>query len=278
MIVINDLARSLKPSETLGTKAKAEALKKEGKTASSISIASPGPLDPIKGVILDPPNLQGIRDLAIVDELKGIFNLPVFLLNDADAALLGELWSGAGKKFKDIVYLTLSSGVGSGMLKNGQLQPKTELGHEPMIIDDQKRSCSCGGSNHAEAYLGTTGLAETYAKIFEVKVEEMKPEDRYKVSFEMKKGVTNGDEKWLEVENQYSKHLTEVLKKIASIYEPEIIVIGGGIAYRNESLLKKTLGHLKELNIEVKISLAELIYNVNLGAAKYALKQLGDSK
>src|SRR3989344_8773783 len=63
---------------------------KGGNIVSAISIGSPGSLDPIRGIILTPPNLQGIRHLAIVDELKNIFNIPTFLLNDADASVKGE--------------------------------------------------------------------------------------------------------------------------------------------------------------------------------------------
>ena len=74
-------------------------IQKEGNEVSAISIGSPGSLDPVRGIILTPPNLKGIRYLAIVDELKHIFNLPTFLLNDADASVQGEWWLREYKKF-----------------------------------------------------------------------------------------------------------------------------------------------------------------------------------
>src|SRR3989344_370384 len=131
----------------------------EGDTVSAISIGSPGSLDPVRGVILNPPNLKGIRNLAIVDELKDIFKLPVFLLNDADAALLGEHWLRSNRESENIIYLTLSTGVGSGILKRGELlNEKVELGHQPITIEGKRKRCSCGELNHVEAYLGTKGL------------------------------------------------------------------------------------------------------------------------
>src|SRR3989344_5811509 len=107
-------------------------LAKNKEVSSAISIGSPGSLDSATGVIQNPPNLKGVVNFPVVDELKKLFDMPVFLLNDADAALLGEWWLGAGQGFKDIVYITLSSGVGSGIIKDGKLQNKRELGHEQL--------------------------------------------------------------------------------------------------------------------------------------------------
>ena len=242
----------------------------------AISIGSPGPLDSLGGVILNPPNLKGVRNLAITAELKNIFDLPIFLLNDADASLLGELWFREYKKLKNVVYITLSSGVGSGVLKDGQLETGSELGHKPLSGMSEERVCSCGEMNHAEAYLGTKGLAETYAKIFGLQFGQMKPEDRHEVSPNMRKGVANNKKKWLELEIEYSKHLALFLKNIA-VQKPELIILGGGIIFGNQSLLAKTKEELKKLmpNEAVNIELAESGHNVNLGAAKYALEQLG---
>src|SRR3989344_2775299 len=115
-------------------------IKKEGNTVSAVSIGSPGPLDPIKGIIQNPPNLKGLKNLAIVDELKKIFNIPVFLLNDAEAASLGEWWLRDHKGYKNIIYLTLSTGVGSGEIKDGQLKMGSELGHKPLAVDGEERT------------------------------------------------------------------------------------------------------------------------------------------
>ncbi|MDP3696852.1 MAG: ROK family protein [Candidatus Taylorbacteria bacterium] len=252
-------------------------LKKEGKEALAISIGSPGSLDSKKGVILTPPNLRGIRNLAIVDELKKIFDLPVFLLNDADASLLGERWLREHRKLKNLIYLTLSTGVGSGILKNGELLgEKIELGHQPLAVENEQRLCSCEELNHAEAYLGTKGLAETYSKIFEVKESDLKPEEWHSISPKMRKGVVNDDAKWLAVQETYAKYLAIFLKNTFINFRPELIILGGGIVFGNKPLLAKTKEELKKLMADeaVNIELAESGHNVNLGAAKYAFDLL----
>ena len=251
-------------------------IKKEGNEVSAISIGSPGSLDPIKGIILTPPNLKGIRHLAIVDELKNIFNIPTFLLNDADASVQGEWWLREHKKFKDIVYLTLSTGVGSGEVKDSQLKTGSELGHKPLAVDGEERTCSCGEQNHAEAYLGTKGLTETYSKIFELKLSDIEPEEQHLTSRKMRKGVADLDPKWIAVQETYANHLAIFLKNTFLDFRPELIILGGGIIFGNMPLLEQTKEKLKQLIPDevINIELAQSGYNVNLGAAKYALQQL----
>jgi glucokinase len=254
-------------------------IQKEGNEVSAISIGSPGSLDPIKGIILTPPNLKGIRHLAIVDELKRIFNLPTFLLNDADASVKGEWWLREHKKFKDIVYLTLSTGVGSGILKNNQLlKEKLELGHQPLAIEGAQRLCSCGELNHAEAFLGTKGLAKTYSDVFEIKTD-LKPEEQHLISPRMREGVVNRDPKWMTVQETYANHLAIFLKNTFLDFRPELIILGGGIIFGNKPLLDQTRDKLKQLIPDevINVELAQSGNNVNLGAAKYALQQLKGS-
>lgn len=247
-----------------------ENVKKEGNTAVAISIGSPGSLDGKKEVILNIPNLKDIRDFKIVDHLRQAFNLPVFLLNDADMAMFGELWLREHKKIKNAVYLTLSSGVGSGRYQNGKLGEKVELGHQPLDVSDDNRLCSCNEQNHAEAYLGTKGLARTYTKVFEIDPSSIGPEEEYSISRKMRDGITKEDKKWIAVLDMYVGHLTLLLRKIWNIYRPELIILGGGIAFGNKSLLNEVHKNMSEPPIE----LAEVSHNVNLGAAKYAFDRL----
>lgn len=249
----------------------------EGDTVSAISIGSPGSLDPVRGVILNPPNLKGIRNLAIVDELKDIFKLPVFLLNDADAALLGEHWLRSNRESENIIYLTLSTGVGSGILKRGELlNEKVELGHQPITIEGKRKRCSCGELNHVEAYLGTKGLAEIYTEIFEIK-KSLTSGEQYSTSSKMRKGVADLDPKWLLVQARYAKYLAIFLRNIFLNFRPELVILGGGIIFENASLFSKTRYELERITSKGEVTKIELALsgkNVNLGVAKYALEQL----
>lgn len=251
----------------------------------AISIGSPGPLDTFKGVIETAPNLKGIKNLAIVAELKDIFDWPVFLLNDADAAGLGEWWLGAGTGYNSVDYLTWSTGIGSSEIRNGRLQrglgKAPEWGHTSIGIENKWWLCGCGQWSCAEAYLGTNGLAKTYVRIFEVKESDLTEKDRHEISYKMREGIKAGDRKWLRVQEEYAKHSAVLLRNMILVDQPQIIVIGGGIAYSNEPLLEEVKKQLKELMDPqkdkmaimaegVKIALAQLENAVNIGAAKYA--------
>lgn len=241
--------------------------KKEHLDVIAISIGSPGPIDFKRGLIKNPPNLPYLKDFAIVDKLKNIFPLPIFLLNDADAGLLGERWLREKDNYKDIVYITLSTGVGSGVLKNNELMAGSELGHQVLNIPNSNRICSCGEMNHAEAYLGTKGLAETYSEVFGVI-----PDDQNEISPKMRLGVIDKNQEWLMVQNKYSRHLAAFIIDTISKFNPEIIILGGGIAFENNALLQKTIGQSGKINTKIELALSK--FNVNLGAARYALDAL----
>lgn len=259
----------------------------------AISIGSPGPLDPFRGIIEDTPNLKDIKNLAIVDELKDIFNLPIFLLNDADAAGLGEWWLGAGRGFSQVVMLTLGTGVGSAVIADGKLQRglgnAAEWGHASIFVENDQRLCSCGQWSCAEAYLGTNGLAETYVKIFGLKSNNLTPEDRHMLSPTMREGIKTNDPKWLQVQETYTGHLAALLRNIIMVHQPEVIILGGGIAFGDEVLLENTRKELKELmdlrknkmagmNKGINIVLAKFENAGNLGAAKYAFDMIDTAR
>lgn len=252
-------------------------IQKEENTISAIGIGSPGSLDSVRGVILSPPNLKGIRNFAIVDELKSAFKLPVFLLNDADAALLGEHWLRSNRELNNIIYLTLSTGVGSGILKNGKLpNEKTELGHQPITMAGKQKTCSCGEPNHVEAYLGTKGLAEIYTEVFEIK-QILTSIERYSISTKMRKGVADADPKWLLVQAKYAKYLAIFLRYIFFNFQPELVILGGGIVLGNGPLFAKTKDELERITSKGEITKIELALSgnsVNLGAARHAFMEM----
>lgn len=267
-----------------------QVLNEGGEQAIAISIGSPGPLDPFKGVIEEAPNLKSVKNLAVIDELKKILpDLPIFLLNDADSAGLGEWWLGAGKGHEDIVLLTLGTGVGSGVIAGNKLQcglgKAAEWGHTSIFIESDPRLCSCGQWSCSETYLGTKGLSATYAKVFGVKIADLKDSDRHSISPKMREGIKANNSQWLKVQEEYTKHLAILLRNIIMVHQPEVVILGGGIAYGNIPLLSKTkieleklmdikndkMGHLIQ-GVEVK--LAQFENAGNLGAAKYAFNKL----
>jgi glucokinase len=128
----------------------------------AVGVTAPGPLDPERGVVLLPPNLPGWRDVPIVARLRDALGVPVFLENDANAAALAEWHFGAGRGFRHLVYLTMSTGVGGGLILDGRLYRGVlgsagEIGHMP--VEWEGEPCPCGQRGCLEAYVGGAAWA-----------------------------------------------------------------------------------------------------------------------
>jgi glucokinase len=130
---------------------------------AGIGISAPGPVDPAQGVILDPPNLGAeFHDIPLAASVSQAFALPTFLDRDTNVAALGEHAFGAGRGVDDFVYVTISTGIGGGILAGGRLFHGPdglagELGHVPVEVDGPP--CGCGGHGHLEAVSSGTALA-----------------------------------------------------------------------------------------------------------------------
>ena len=114
---------------------------------AAAGVGAPGPLNQETGVVYTPPNLPGWKDVPLADELRTRLNLPVFIENDANCAAYGENWLGAGRNFKDLICLTLGTGIGGGIILNNELVrgidgTAGEIGH--MIVEIHGRKCHCG--------------------------------------------------------------------------------------------------------------------------------------
>jgi glucokinase len=136
---------NLKPAELLG-----------------VGIASPGPLDISKGCVDGSPNLPGWNGYSIEKNLSNFFNLPARIDNDANAAALGEFKFGAGKNKKNMVYITVSTGIGGGVIVDGRLMRgangnAAELGHLTLNINGP--ACPCGANGCFEMYASGTAIA-----------------------------------------------------------------------------------------------------------------------
>jgi len=129
---------------------------------AGIGIGAPGPLDNRTGIVFAPPNLPGWDRVPLRDIFQEHFKIPIFVENDANAAGLGEYMFGAGRGSKDMVYLTVSTGIGGGVIINGQIMEgasgtAAELGH--MTIDWQGERCNCGNIGCLEYLASGTAIA-----------------------------------------------------------------------------------------------------------------------
>ncbi len=129
----------------------------EASALSRIGVSVPGPCNPATGVLINPPNLPGWRDVPVAAHLSDALGVPARIENDANAAALAEARFGAGQGVDDLVYLTMSTGVGGGVISGGRLVHGAfgaagEPGHMPIVPDG--RVCACGLRGCLEAYTG----------------------------------------------------------------------------------------------------------------------------
>ncbi|MEM9176939.1 MAG: ROK family protein [Myxococcota bacterium] len=122
-----------------------------------VGVSVPGPVDPARGVLINPPNLPGWADVPVAAHLRDALGAPTRIENDANAAALAEARFGAGQGVEDLVYLTMSTGVGGGLISGGRLVHGAfgaagEPGHLPIVPDG--RPCACGLRGCLEAYTG----------------------------------------------------------------------------------------------------------------------------
>ena len=131
---------------------------------AGIGIAAPGPLDCNTGIVYSPPNMPGWNDVPLRDIFSEQFHVPIYVENDANAAGLGEYMFGAGRGCTDMVYMTISTGIGGGVISNGKIIEGAsgtagELGH--MTIDWHGERCNCGNVGCLEYIASGTGIART---------------------------------------------------------------------------------------------------------------------
>ncbi len=183
-----------------------------------IGIGSPGPLNFRKGIILNPPNLKGFRNVKLKEIVEEELNLPVVLDNDADCALLGEIWQGVGQDKKRAIMLTLGTGIGGAVLKNGKIfhggKGSAELGHQ--IIDSNGPYCKLGDKGCLEAFSSGTAILrdakESAEKVF------------------IKAKAKAGNKSSSEIMKKASYHIALGIKKFYSEHKPEIVVLSGGMS------------------------------------------------
>jgi glucokinase len=243
----------------------------ENENILGIGLGIPGIIDSTTKRIEKMPNIPGVQGLDLIEELKNIFNLKIFILNDADAGALGEWWLGKGLGYKNLIYLNLGTGIGSGIIKNDELQEGSELGHNLLEIPGEQRICSCGKINCAESFIGTRGLAQIYGEIFNIEISDLNDQEIHSLSFKMREGVENHNFEWIAVLDKYTEYLALFLKNIRASYKTEIIILGGGIAFNNKPLLDAVQ---KKIDGQALIALAEFENASNLGIAKYGFNDL----
>jgi glucokinase len=256
------------------------------KDVAGIGIGCSGPVDTEKGLVQNPYTLPTWDDLPIVEILTGRFHKPILLLNDAHAAALGEYHVGAGRGSRNMIYMTVSTGIGGGLILNGQLYRSKglmagEIGHQS--VDYDGRPCYCGARGCLEMYAAGPGIAQTAQ-------ERITPDsaiwsrvdgDKQAISARIVgEAAQAGDALALDILREAGMYLGVGIANLINILAPERIVIGGGVMQSHAFIFPALHEHLGKQKFlvpadDIQILRAELGLDAGVvGAAHGILRYL----
>jgi glucokinase len=207
----------------------------------SIGVAAPGPLDPKAGVVIAAPNIPEWIEFPLRQLIVDRFGVPVTLGNDANFAAYGEWKYGAGQGHHNLVYLTISTGIGGGVIMDDQLLLgerglATELGH--VMILPEGPLCSCGQRGHLEAISSGTAIAAFVADELEKGTSSVLPRSPLPTSNEISKAAQAGDDLAKTAFQRAGTYLGMALANYLHIFNPTIIICGGGVSRSGDLLFK----------------------------------------
>ncbi len=253
----------------------------------SISLAAAGVIDSEKGLITLSPNLPGWHDVPLRDIVKRKYGANTLLVNDASAAALGEHQFGAGKGVNNLIYLTVSTGIGGGIIIDGKLYLGSsggagEIGH--MTIDVDGPRCNCGDTGCLETLASGTAVAEEAVRRIKQGegsslTEIMKGEIENITAEKVSVAAQEGDSLASEVISQAATYLGIGMVNLVNIFNPEMIIIGGGMAKMGDLLLEPARRVVRERAFQLSARLVRIVPAQLgdtagvLGAAVFAFQQ-----
>lgn len=208
-----------------------------------VGIGAPGPLDTARGIVLLTPNL-GWRNYPLRDRVSAALDLPAALDNDANCAVLGEWWQGAARGTRIAIGLTIGTGIGGGIVLDGRIfhgasDVAGEFGH--MTIDSTGRRCKCGNYGCIEAYASGPNIAARAVEGIESGVATRLPDyvagDLGRITAQVVyEAARDGDAYAQEVLRDTAHVLGAAVASLVNIFNPEIVVILGGVTLAGERL------------------------------------------
>ena len=266
--ILPDIADSIRDKMKLIDKA----------SVMGVGVGAPGPIDS-EGIVHRAVNL-GWGTFSVKNTLEELLNIPVMAGNDANVAALGEMWMGGGQGYKDLIVVTLGTGVGGGIINNGKILTGAmgaagEIGHIH-VNDSEEEICGCGNRGCLEQYSSATGITRLANQLLEASSKDSvlrQGEVSAKTVFD---AVKARDPLAVEVAEKFGKYLGDALAAVAGVVNPEAIVIGGGVSKAGEVLIDFIRPHYEKNvfhgNRQVVFSLATLGNDAGIyGAAKMVM-------
>ena len=271
--ILNDVAASVE------AKLAEKNIAKEDVAGAGIGV--PGPtLD--TGYVSICVNL-GWKDKNPANALSELLSIPVKAGNDANVAALGEMWKGGGEGYLDVVLLTLGTGVGGGIIINGEIAPSHrgvggELGHIT-VNPDEEATCNCGNHGCLEQYASATGVVRIAKKLLAASKEESSLRTLETVTAkDVFDAAKAGDHLAVEAVEVLGKYLGLVVANVALTVDPDVFVIGGGVSKAGQVLIDVIIKYYHKFakiigDNKAKVVLAKLGNDAGIyGAARMVLK------
>jgi glucokinase len=224
-----------------------------GKKIHSVGFGFAGFFSLKKKRILNSPNYQALNNFPLFPALSKILSVPFSVHNDANLAAYGEYLYGSGKKARSLVFLTIGTGVGSGIILNGELWQGTEgfageLGH--ITVNPDGWPCNCGSRGCLETEVSATALVRNY--------REFKPTDEDLTARDVYLRARKGDPAAARSFEKCGYFLGLGLSIVINFFNPEKIILGGGVMNSGNWLLKPTLSEVKNRAIPFSLASCEI--------------------
>jgi glucokinase len=234
----------------------------DGALVVGIGVSLASPVDPATGTMYNPPNLPGWDGFSLKPPLEEMFRIPVWVANDTTLAAVGERAYGAAKGMDNLVYMTVGTGIGGGIILNGKPLIGTggfagEIGH--MSIDRNGPLCNCGNVGCLEALASGTAIANSALRRLEqgggTILSEMVKGDLSRVQAKMvMEAAAQGDQMAREVVERFAEDLGLGIVNLLHIFDPQVVVLGGGVCrdlpkFRpalEAAVRRNVMAHLKE--------------------------------
>lgn len=231
-------------------------LKKNDLTAKDIlgiGIGLPGLIDPHRGIVHFLPNIPGWKKVPLKKILEQRLRIKTFLENDVNLITLGEWKFGAGVGYKNLVCITLGTGVGSGLIFNNELYRGEgyvagEIGHMP--LNEQGPACSCGGYACFQRYVGNRHLLDKARKIFRDQ----------QITLPRLRGLARRrDPRALAFWEETAMHIGNNLVGVVNLLNPPLVIIGGGVSNNYRFLFKTIRKVIRRRAMKVHASMVKIV-------------------
>jgi glucokinase len=204
---------------------------------AAITVAVPGPTDPYEGIIFEAPNIPGWNNLPLKKIIQDRFNVPVAIGNDANLAALGEWRYGAGIGHRHLVYITVSTGIGGGVIIDNQLLLgvrglAAEFGHITVIPEGPL--CSCGQRGHLEAVTSGPAIARWVEQELNQGIPSSLSGNNSLTAKDVSNAAGKGDKLARAALARSATYLGIAIADFLHIFNPSIVVIGGGVSQSGE--------------------------------------------